>query len=278
MKKIILVYLFLTVRFFCFAQNELSLDIATVKTAFKNTALGIGIDYLKQYNNIDKQFNGRNGFLSITPELTAKMGTSDVFSQLIVKLSGFYLKGKVIELEGVKLIDSKSMMHVFPISIGAESNTDFTFINSLVEVGYVPYYQGQGNNNVSDFLKLTQVSVFLQAGYKNKIDTVNAANITGGKIDESEEQINNGLLRSKVNITLDTKNFFTGKDKPGLGLIGRATWWYDFLNSKTYYRLEGKLRLYLVKNKYFDFTYEKGSGAPNFNKGEQFGAGLSVTF
>ncbi len=278
MKKIVLACLFLGIHFFCIAQNELSLDIASVRTAFKNTALGIGIDYLKQYNNIDKQFNGKKGFLTIAPELTARMGTSDAFSQLTLKLSGFYLKGKVIELEGVKLIDSKSMMHVFPISIGAESNTDFTFINSLVEVGYVPFYQGQGNKNVSDFLKLTQVSVFLQAGYKNKIDTVNAANITGGKIDESEEQVNNGLLRSKVNISLDTKNFFTGKDKPGLGLIGKATWWYDFLNSKTYYRLEVKLRLYLVKNKYFDFTYEKGSGAPNFNQGEQFGTGLSITF
>jgi hypothetical protein len=278
MRKIVLAYLFLTIRLFCAAQNELSLDIATVKTTFKNTALGIGIDYLKQYNNIDKQVNGKKGFLSITPELTAKIGTSDVFSQLIVKLSGFYLKGKVIELEGVKLIDSKSTMHVFPISVGVESNADFTFINTIAEAGYVPYYQGQGNNKISDFLKLTQISVFLQAGYKNKIDTVKAANIVGGKIDESEEQINNGLLRSKVNITLDTKNFFTDKDKPGLGLIGRATWWYDFLNSKTYYRLEGKVRLYLVKNKYFDFTYEKGSGAPNFNQGEQFGAGLSITF
>jgi hypothetical protein len=278
MKKIILMLLLLSHCFFCFAQNELSFDIATVKTASKNTALGIGIDYLKQYNNMDKQFNGKKGFLSITPELTAKIGTSDVFSQLIVKLSGFYLKGKVIELEGVKLIDSKSIMHVFPISVGVESNSDFTFINTLAEAGYVPYYQGQGNKNVSDFLKLTQVSVFLQAGYKSKIDTVSTANIVGGKIDESEEQINSGVLRSKINISLDTKNFFTDKDKPGLGLIGRATWWYDFLNSKTYYRLEGKLRLYLVKNKYFDFTYEKGSGAPNFNQGEQFGAGLSITF
>ncbi len=278
MKKLILACLFLSTRFFCTAQNELSLDIATIKTAFKNIALGIGIDYLKQYNNIDKQFNGKKGFLSISPELTARMGTSDVFSQLTLKLSGFYLKGKVIEIAGLKTIDSKSTMHVFPLSVGAESNTDFTFINTLAEVGYVPFYQGQGNNKVSDFLKLTQVSIFLQAGYKSKLDTVNAVNITGGKVDESEESINNGLLRSKVNITIDTKNFFTGTDKPGIGFIGKATWWYDFLNSKTYYRLEGRIRMYLVKNKYFDFIYEKGSGAPNFNQGEQFGTGLSITF
>jgi hypothetical protein len=278
MKKVSCLSLFLALHFFCFSQNELSLDISTIKTSLKNTAIGIGVDYFKQYNNIDKQFNGKKGFLNITPELTAKMGTSDVFSQLIVKLSGFYLKGKVIEIEGIKTIDSKSTMHVFPLSVGAECNTDFTFINTLAEVGYVPFYQAQGNKNVSDFLKLTQVGIFLQAGYKSKLDTVNAVNITGGKVDESEEAINNGVLRSKVNLSIDTQNFFTDTDKPGLGLIGKATWWYDFLNNTTYYRLEAKIRLYLAKNKYFDFVYEKGSGAPNFNQGEQFGTGLSITF
>lgn len=34
----------------------------------------------------------------------------------------------------------------------------------------------------------------------------------------------------------------------------------------------------LKKDYYFDLGYEKGSGAPNFNQGEQFTAGLGIRF
>jgi hypothetical protein len=52
------------------------------------------------------------------------------------------------------------------------------------------------------------------------------------------------------------------------------------MNSEIYYTLEAKVRFYLSqqKDKFFDFEYQKGSGAPNFNQGDQFGIGLTVTF
>ena len=34
----------------------------------------------------------------------------------------------------------------------------------------------------------------------------------------------------------------------------------------------------LMKNIGFDFGYEKGSGAPNFNQGDQFGGNLNLKF
>lgn len=43
-------------------------------------------------------------------------------------------------------------------------------------------------------------------------------------------------------------------------------------------RAIGTLRVYVSKDRYFDFTFERGSGAPNFNKGDQFSANLTGTF
>ena len=60
--------------------------------------------------------------------------------------------------------------------------------------------------------------------------------------------------------------------------LSDANGWYDILNKTTYFSLEGKLRFFVGKNRYFDFVYQKGSGAPNFNKGDQYGINLTVGF
>ncbi len=259
-------------------NNSLGIDISSIKTPLKANAIGIGINYLKQFNGIEQQINSSNGFLSFSPEIVTQAGTSDAFSQIQAKLSGYFLKGKVIELAGLKTIDTKATLHLFPISVGAESNGNFSFVNTLAEVGYIPYYQATGNKTVSEFLKHTTLSFFVQAGYKNKLDTANALALQGGKIDASAEAFNSTIFRFKTHVTIDTKNFFTNTTKPGIGLIGKATYWYDFMNKQIYYNLQAKCRLYLTPTQFFDVTYDKGSGAPNFNQGEQFTTGLSIQF
>lgn len=42
--------------------------------------------------------------------------------------------------------------------------------------------------------------------------------------------------------------------------------------------LMGKIRFYFSDDKFFDLEYQKGSGAPNFNEGDQYGLVLTVTF
>ncbi|MCZ4222641.1 hypothetical protein [Pedobacter rhodius] len=66
----------------------------------------------------------------------------------------------------------------------------------------------------------------------------------------------------------------------GVGLVGNGDVWYDFLNGQVYYTVQGKLRFYLTQNKdkFFEFKYQKGSGAPNFNQGDQYGLALTITF
>ena len=130
---------------------------------------------------------------------------------------------------------------------------------------------------INDFFKHTQIGFFLQGGFKSRIDTTGINNLAGWKLDESSEKIGNGLLRTRIDFVIDTKNFFSNNSS-GFGLIGKANYWYDFVNGESYYKIDGRVRFYLTNYKFFDLMYQKGSGAPNFNQGEQFGTSLSIAF
>ncbi|GAA4736562.1 hypothetical protein [Flavisolibacter ginsenosidimutans] len=277
MKKSALLFSVVLSSLLALSQQNVDVDLKTIKTDLKKTALGFAINYLKQYNGLEGQINNAKGFFSFSPEVTALMGTEDAFSQINIKLSGFFLKAKTTQVAGLTTLDSRKTMHLFPLSVGAETDGGFSFLNTLFEGGYVPYYQANGNTSVNAFFKNTSVGIFLQAGYKSKLDSTIKTQI-GGKTDQSSESLNSGLFRAKLDLSIDTKNFFKNPNNVGFGIVGKANYWYDFLNAKFYTRLEGRVRLYLAQNKSFDFIYEKGSGAPNFNTGEQFGAGLSISF
>ena len=64
----------------------------------------------------------------------------------------------------------------------------------------------------------------------------------------------------------------------GFSMIGSAITWYDLVHHDHYYRLVTTFRIILNPNQAFDFTFEKGSGAPNFNQGRQFSANLTLIF
>ena len=87
------------------------------------------------------------------------------------------------------------------------------------------------------------------------------------------------MCRGDGGFGIETKSLFHISGV-GVGLVGNADGWYDFLNSQIYYTVQGNLRLYLTagEDKYFDFQYQKGSGAPNFNQGDQYGIGLTISF
>lgn len=276
MKKLI-VLIILTISFSGYSQNDFTLDLNAVKTELKQNAVGFIVNYLRSYSGIERQVNSDKGFFTVTPEVSMQAGTADAFSQIILKLSGFFLHAYDTTVAGLVTLNSRRTMHLFPVSFGAETNTEFTFVNTLLEAGYIPYYQAPGNNTFNDFFKHTQFGIFLQAGFKSRIDSSRSSSITGGKIDESKEKFNRGILRSRIDFTIDTKNFMNNRST-GFGLIGKANYWFDFVNGRSYYKVDGRFRVYLTPNKFFDITYQKGSGAPNFNKGEQFGAGLSVVF
>jgi hypothetical protein len=202
-------------------------------------------------------------------------GDEDSFNGVVVKVTGHRMYFK---LKPNNFPDTTKMMHAMPVALGLETDRHFDNLNVLAEVGYVPFLLGEGRA-----YKLgvnPAVGVFLQGGYKLYVDDA-PADATGGAADESAEAPDGALLRLKAEGTaqLELARFSQKADDPrGLYVLPRAAVWYDIANSETYCRLEGILRITLAKDRHFDLDYEKGSGAPNFNRGDQFSANLTVSF
>ncbi len=268
-------------------SNSIEINAGAVRTELKNGAFNYAVKYAKdvlqgrQYNF--KVKSGHTGFFTMSPEVNSQDGSEDAFSSVDIKISGFACFTKVASIpsvtnpgEKILIPDLQHVFHVIPFSFGMETNSNLSFINGILEAGYFPYYWQASNNNVPNFLKYTRTAIFMQTGYKFKTD--NLPRTTGGSKDESKEPLDNAILRTKFIFQIDTKDLLTTTHGQGIGIIGNANLWYDYLNSDLYYNLEGKLRIYLSHNYHFDLSYQKGSGAPNFNKGDQFGASLGISF
>jgi hypothetical protein len=256
-------------------QSQLTVNLGAGKTDLRDNAVTIGITYLKSFDSIwrnnDYLFAGKNSLFALTPEMNLQTGTQDAFSSLNIKMTGLFMTFKTTEVSGIATPNTAKAFNTFPVSIGAETNNLFNNINGIVEAGWVPWYQ---NATTSPLLKNTKFGVFLQTGYKFHIDSNTAK---GGGIDGSEELPNRAILRTKGSLAVDTKSLININGLKA-GLVGSADVWYDFVNSAVYHRIEGRGRFYLDAVKYIDLIYQKGSGAPNFNQGDQYGVGLTITF
>lgn len=276
MKKILILFGLAMLSHLASAQN-FDLNVGSIRTELKNGAFNFAVKYAKDIiDSNNKQINFSQGFLVILPEFNSQGGSKDAFSSLTTKVTGFFTFFKTTTVAGMQIPDLQRTFSVLPFSAGMETNSDFTFVNGLFEIGYFPWYW-QPQSTVPGLLKYTKTAVFIQTGYKFKTDTLSSN--TGGKADESAEALGKGILRSKFVLELDSKRILTSKKSGmGIGILGVTHVWYDYLNSSFYYRLEGKARIYITDNYHVDLKYEKGSGAPNFNTGDQFGASLGITF
>lgn len=261
------------------SYSQIQINLGAAKTDLKNNALNIGFTYLKSLDSAfggqDIMVYGKKSFFMITPDVDFQSGNQDAFSSIVAKAQGNFVKFRTKEVAGLVTPDADKTLHVFPVAIGAESNSYFNFVNTIFEVGYAPYYHSP-LSKAADWVKHTKIGFFLQAGYKFKIDS-SGSKATGGQVDESQEAFNKTIFRAKGNFSIDTKDLMkVGGFK--LGLVGTSDVWFDIANGATYYKLEGIARVYLNPTIFFDVMWNKGSGAPNFNQGEQWGAGLTISF
>lgn len=266
-----------------FAQEKpLEISLGTIKTELKQNAIDFGIRYVQSLDSLFKRQDILlaldKSLFQVTPEFNVQSGTNDAFSSIDVKLSGLFMFFKTTTVAQQITPCTDCFMHLLPISAGVETNNTFSTINGIVEFGYVPWYQSPMMSKVPKWMKHTKIGIFLQAGYKFNIDTTNTS-IVGGQIDDSKEAVDNSIFRAKGSFAIDTKSLFE-INGVGVGIVGSTDGWYDFLNSEIYYTIKGSARFFLTqsKDKYFDLKYQKGSGAPNFNQGDQFGIGLTMTF
>lgn len=253
-------------------SSPLTLSIGSVRTVAEQAAVRLLIDLTKDLTGIDYQTNARNGLLVVTPDIKILTGSADAFEGIVVKATGNLLFFRTAVVDGVETPDTR-FFHAIAISLGAESDGRFEQVNGVAEIGYVPWFQGAAPR----VLKGLHVGAFLQGGYKNDMGGRDTVTTGGGKLDESKEAAGDGLFRAKAS---GRWNVVTRSTASGLalGLRASADFWRDLRNAANYNRVVGTLRLHVSAENYFDFVFERGSGAPNFHKGDQFSANLTFAF
>lgn len=258
------------------AAQEVTLG--TVKTDLKQKSISFGVKYLKTLDSIWEQqdylISGEKSLFLITPDLDIQSGTNDAFSSINAKITGLAMFFQTTKVAGQITPNTAKTFHTLPMSLGIETNNKFNLINSIFEIGYVPWYQAE-SRQIPRWLKHSKFGLFVQSGYKFKVDST-GDNSIGGEKDQSKEKLDNAIFRLKASFSIENKPLKINYLK--VGLLGKADGWYDFLNNEVYYNLLAKFRIFLTDNNYFDFLYQKGSGAPNFNQGSQYGMGLTVVF
>jgi hypothetical protein len=288
MKKIIglLAYLCPLVSY---AQLEGTNDVsigALLRTQAEKQGVRFAANYFKPLNSIDKFVAGQKTTFSFSPNVNIKTGSNDAFDGFVVKGVGLLrLTPKTVTLPGdVEVLDIYSFHHAFPAAVGIEANRSFSLVNYIGEVGYVPVYWNIPNRKTysgGSFLKLilrqTKVAGFVQLGYKAREGAENLQQLQGGSLDQSEERKGETIGRLKGIAKFSPTVKFGQDAKFSAGVEGEGTLWYDFINGAFYHNIKAKAKLG-YSDYDVSFLYEKGSGAPNFNQGDQISANLSISF
>ncbi|HKI02990.1 MAG TPA: hypothetical protein VKK31_13525 [Thermoanaerobaculia bacterium] len=223
--------------------------------------------------------------LDLSPDISIETGDKDSFNGVIAKMTGNYMRIRLTELPGIPqpIADSNKLIHVVPVSFGFEGNRNFDDVAAILETGYIPMLIPKGLGFMH------KVGIFLQAGYKFDASK-DGEQESGGAEDQSAEEPDTSILRLKTSV--GTKWCLLGNNGGCLralgGGLGKGDWsvnvlldasgWYDIANQETYHLIDARLRLTLKEARNFDLKYQDGSGAPNFNKGDEFSANLTIGF
>jgi hypothetical protein len=266
--------------------DNVELSLGTVRTEAEAAAVKLLARYAEGLPEIFLSSAGRASvdkgwILDLSPEVSIETGDKDSFNGVIAKMTGNFMRIRLKPLEGLpeKVADTEKLIHVAPISFGFEGDRNFDSVATLLETGYIPLLipKGLGFQH--------KIGVFLQAGYKFDANEEGEPE-TGGAQDQSAEEEDSSILRLKGRA--GTQLCLLGQrkgclhelanDKWGISFILDAAGWYDIANEKTYHSIDARLRLTLLEDRHFDLKYQDGSGAPNFNEGEEFSANLTVNF
>lgn len=287
MKKLCRLFLIiLGVSFHCHvqAQENGQLDLSgeinwsIIRTELEKEALGFAAEITPKVNE-ERYFSSMGGAGYLGPTVAFKAGGNDSFESFVAKVSGFYMLEPPPDEDGEP--NTKARINVFPFSIGIEADRNFNTPAVLAELGWTPIGSRKpiDPNDLAHSERfgldpMRSLGIFAQLGYKfNNESNPAGSPAQGGNVDQSAEKPNEAIARIK------------GELKYGLALSNslsvtpKAIGWYDIKNGETYYKIEALMRIIFVKDKYaLDFKYEKGSGPPNFNEGDQFSTGLTLAF
>jgi hypothetical protein len=259
--------------------------IGTVRSEAEKSLLKLAIDWSETLPVEVFAISSPNFIWKIQPSLKIETGDKDAFSGVVGKLTllGSYIPESILGDTNNGIF----IAHTFPVSVGVESDGDFRTINGLLEAGYVPWFTPSALDWLPKGSKgrwTILPGIFIQAGYKFSSDAREPGEmVPAGSADKdaSEENESDMLFRAKASLKIKSPIFALGNIADynlGLQGIAGADLWYDLVNDEVYHRITGTLRVHVSETKSFDFKYEHGEGAPNFNRGEQFSLGLTILF
>lgn len=275
-------------------DNAGHFSIGTVRTELNAAAVRITGELTKVVNkgslfHPGLKLSGRSGSLwDFQPLLKIETGEADAFNAVIARFSGNYIRFKVARIDTAGNIvpwdsdttlaltpDSGSLFWVFPIALGLETDRGFQNLAVLGEIGVMPWKLKGNALNIGNRQK---IGLFVQAGYKVGLDSLSGPPVGGGgSADQSKEEPDSEIVRVKVAAAFDLPIVTSGAIGMQVRLIGSGDGWYDIANNAFYHQVSGMLRFSFGKRS-FDLEYQNGSGAPNFNEGDQFSANLAITF
>ncbi|RJP77016.1 MAG: hypothetical protein C4524_09005 [Candidatus Zixiibacteriota bacterium] len=248
-----------------------------IRTELEREAVGLLIEFSPQLNQ-GRYLSGSGGAGYLGPSFALRTGSDDAFESILAKVTGFWIGTPPLD-EDNEPDYIRHWVHVFPFSAGLETDRDFTTPAGVIELGWTPLGPRGRINPARPQARFglapdRRFGLFLQGGYKFKAAENPASLPSGaGDLDASAEKPDAALARIKAELAYG----FDWEDR--VLLLPLGTVWYDVVNGEVYFRAEGLIRFMLVQNRYFlDFRYEKGSGAPKFNEGDQFSAGLAIAF
>lgn len=272
-------------------ESQVEVFLGSVRTRAEERGIALALDYGKKLAGMaNKAFDIRNVdisgkhpvFFKMTPDFHLNTGDKDAFDGVVAKIkANWVIYPGIIEVpvpgasKPIKMPDPDGLFHVLTVAGGVETDGRFKTVNGLIELGWEPEiippvggWQLYGG-------------VFAQGGYKFKGDgagTAVPAGKTAGDIDQSMEKDGDALARLKATAEIKSPEWNIGILDSKLRLIASGTVWYDMINSEVYHNVKGVARFTLDAKRHFDLKYEHGSGAPNFNEGDQFSAGLALLF
>lgn len=241
------------------------LSIGTMRTQLEASAVRLAIKYAADFSGRDIQMDFENGLTYLTPEIDIQTGEEDALDAVNLKLSGAYLHFATTTVGGIETPNSE-FFHTIPFGIGFESDREFRNSAVLAEFGYAPWYQGAA----PALLKKSKIGLFFQGGYKFAEGEIVSAN-------ESREDPDSALMRLKAVFAMQVP-VVPGTEGRAVDGMADLKGWRDLANGEWYYSIKLGARLILTADKSFDLLWERGSGAPNFNEGEQFSANLTMMF
>jgi len=203
-----------------------------------------------------------------------------------VKYYNIGMKSEVFDGKPIVKFDGDKVMHVIPISIGADSDRNGKNRDLLLEAGYIPALF-KGGDSCFKLGANPIAGVALQIGQRKR----SAEPTEPGKPAETSGSLRRlkaeGKLDFALSCLLRLPAASASSDSAAsvlFGDIGRwqltlsSAAWRDFVEDRNYRRTELNIRIPTGGKSFVDFKREIGAAPTDFNTGAKFSANLTIEF